>query len=216
LLGRKPTLSIYMSLMAFLSAIGIALSLIEGMDLAVTILYVIIRGIANSCICIHLCYVSEVFPTSIRQMTLGLIHAIAGGVSIAASFTGKPAKDVWEPLPLAIYGGMAFISALLVLVLPETLGESLPDTVDDTCNLGKNRPPVDSFDHSNKGGETKSIVDKNVLINNHVHTVSKAVDIENNYKTIEPVLRALRHDSEEYASWTRVSLWVIQYPIIVN
>ena len=48
-------------------------------------------------------------------------------------------KDVWEPLPLAIYGSMALISALLVLVLPETLGESLPDTVDDTCNLGKNR-----------------------------------------------------------------------------
>lgn len=199
MLGRKPTLSLYMALIAVLSTLGTALSYMKDMDLVVTILYVVIRGVANSCICIHLCYVSEVFPTSIRQMTLGLIHAVAGGVSIAASFTGKPAKDVWEPLPLAIYGSMALISALLVLVLPETLGESLPDTVEDTCNLGKKRLPVERFEHSSKKGEFETIVDKNVLINNHVPTVSQNVDIENNYKTIEPILKALQQGNEEYA-----------------
>lgn len=199
LLGRKPTLMIYMALMAFLSALGIGFSYLEGMEFVVTIIYVVIRGIANSCICIHLCFVSEVFPTSIRQMTLGLIHAMAGGVSIAASLTGKPAKDVWEPLPLAIYGSMAFISVLLTLVLPETLGESLPDTVEDTCNLGVKRLPIESYDYSNKMGDTKSIVDKNVLINNHIHSVSKIIDVESSYKRIEPILDTLQNGNQDFA-----------------
>lgn len=199
LLGRKPTLMIYMGLMAFLSALGIGLSYLQGTEFIVTIIYVVIRGIANSCICVHLCFVSEVFPTSIRQMTLGLIHAVAGGVSIAASLTGKPAKDVWEPLPLAIYGSIAFISVLLTLVLPETLGESLPDTVDDTCNLGVKRSPVESYDYPNKTSETKTIVDKNVLINNHIHSVSKNIDVENNYRRIEPILDALQNGNQDFA-----------------
>jgi len=198
LLGRKPTLMIYMGLMFLLSALGIGASYLDGMEFIVTIIYVLIRGIANSCICIHLCFVSEVFPTSIRQMALGLIHAVAGGASIAASQTGKPTKDIWEPLPLAIYGSMALMSVVLTVVLPETLGESLPDTVEDTCNLGAKRLSGDSFDNSSKKSETSDIINRHFPINNSIGSVSKSIDVEKNYKRIEPILDTLQNGNPSF------------------
>lgn len=34
-------------------------------------------------------------------------------------------------MPMLIFGGVAFAAVLLALLLPETLGEKLPDTVSD-------------------------------------------------------------------------------------
>jgi len=45
---------------------------------------------------------------------------------------------VWKPLPSLVFGVMCTISGLLyVMFLPETLGQVLPDTVDEAERFGR-------------------------------------------------------------------------------
>ena len=46
-------------------------------------------------------------------------------------------SDTWRPLPLVIYGILAFIGGILSLVLPETLGKELPETLEDGEKFAK-------------------------------------------------------------------------------
>ena len=47
---------------------------------------------------------------------------------------------IWKPFPLLIMGGSALIGGIIALInLPETLGEALPENMDDAVNLGKKR-----------------------------------------------------------------------------
>ena len=38
---------------------------------------------------------------------------------------------VWTPLPSTIFGLFAVLSGILSFMLPETLGQNLPDTIED-------------------------------------------------------------------------------------
>ena len=50
-------------------------------------------------------------------------------------------SDLWTPLPLIIYGGLAFTGGILSLALPETLGRKLPETIRDGENFGQSQNP---------------------------------------------------------------------------
>lgn len=39
--------------------------------------------------------------------------------------------DTWEPFPVLIFGVMSIAAGLLVLFLPETRGEQLPETLEE-------------------------------------------------------------------------------------
>ena len=41
-------------------------------------------------------------------------------------------------IPLIIFGANALLSGLLILLLPDTLGKELPETIKDALKLGKN------------------------------------------------------------------------------
>ena len=43
---------------------------------------------------------------------------------------------IWAPLPLVIYGSVSVAAGLLTLFLPETLGQKLPETLEEGENLG--------------------------------------------------------------------------------
>ena len=45
--------------------------------------------------------------------------------------------DYWQPLPLIVFGSVAVIAGLLVLFLPETKGQSLPETIEEGEQFGK-------------------------------------------------------------------------------
>ena len=46
--------------------------------------------------------------------------------------------DMFSPVvPLAIFGGLAFIAGLLVLLLPETLNKKLPETMEEGEAFGQ-------------------------------------------------------------------------------
>ncbi|XP_063622411.1 organic cation transporter-like protein [Cydia splendana] len=50
------------------------------------------------------------------------------------------AAMVWEHLPFVLFGTLAAISGLLVLLAPETKGITLPDTMEEAAELGSKRP----------------------------------------------------------------------------
>ena len=45
--------------------------------------------------------------------------------------------DFGQAAPFVIFGGLSFIAGVLALVLPETLGVDLPDTIKEAENFGK-------------------------------------------------------------------------------
>jgi len=45
--------------------------------------------------------------------------------------------NIWRPLPLIAYGVFAISAGLLSLMLPETLGQQLPETIAESNDLGK-------------------------------------------------------------------------------
>lgn len=73
---------------------------------------------------------AEVFPTVVRNIGMGVS-------SMCARLGGMVAPQIlelstfWGPLPLILFGGLAVLSGCLSLLLPETSGKPLPQTLDD-------------------------------------------------------------------------------------
>jgi len=84
------------------------------------------------------CYIftSELFPTVVRNIGLGVCSMCARVGGILCPYINMLA-DVWTPIPLIIYGLLALSGGLLALLLPETLGKKLPDTIQEGEDSGK-------------------------------------------------------------------------------
>ena len=41
-----------------------------------------------------------------------------------------------QALPLVVFGGASVLAGLMAFILPETLGEDLPETFQDSLNIG--------------------------------------------------------------------------------
>ena len=82
-------------------------------------------------------YTSELFPTPIRNSAIGICSTIAriGGI-IAILMQGL--KEIWPPLTMVIFGAVTGIAAILALKLPETKNDRLPESIEDSLQLGQN------------------------------------------------------------------------------
>ncbi len=45
--------------------------------------------------------------------------------------------DFWEPLPFVLFGVLSIVGGLMALLLPETLGKNLPETIEEGEQFGK-------------------------------------------------------------------------------
>ena len=79
---------------------------------------------------------AELFPTVVRNVGMGAVSMSGRVGGIICPFINM-LSDVWRPLPLIIYGTVAFTAGLLALLLPETLGQSLPETIQDGEDFGR-------------------------------------------------------------------------------
>lgn len=78
----------------------------------------------------------EQFPTIIRNAGLGAGSTSARVGSVLAPIINIMA-EFWTPLPLIVYGCLTLAAGCLSLVLPETLNQELPETIEDGENFGK-------------------------------------------------------------------------------
>ena len=78
---------------------------------------------------------AELFPTVIRNVGMGSVSMSGRVGGIVCPYVNM-LSDVWTPLPLIIYGTVAFTGGLTTLLLPETLGKRLPETIQDGEDFG--------------------------------------------------------------------------------
>ena len=83
-----------------------------------------------ACFAIVFVYTAEMFPTVVRNQAVGtcsLVARIGGITSLLLDLT----KVYWLPAPVFIMGVVATSAGFLAIFFPETLGEELPETMDD-------------------------------------------------------------------------------------
>ncbi|XP_076024236.1 solute carrier family 22 member 6 [Genypterus blacodes] len=121
-----------------LSGVSIWINLLVPYDKQIvrTCLAVLGKGcLAASFNCCYL-YSGELYPTIIRQNGLGCVSMMARiGAMVAPMVSLLGDYIPW--LPGVIYGGAPILSGLAALFLPETLNSSLPDTIQDVEDRGR-------------------------------------------------------------------------------
>jgi OCT family organic cation transporter-like MFS transporter 4/5 len=88
-------------------------------------------GVTSAFATIYL-YTSELFPTSVRNLCIGLSSTVGRVGAIMAPYIKNLGADTGQDwIPLAIFGLSGIISGLAVFLLHETKGKPLPRTLDE-------------------------------------------------------------------------------------
>ncbi|XP_071798964.1 organic cation transporter protein-like isoform X1 [Asterias amurensis] len=145
--GRRPSLSLFF-LVAGLASITTALlpqKTANGTDLTVAILI--------SAMLIKLCIIcsysinticcTEILPTPIRNLGFG-VGAVCGNIGTVVAPFVLYLDEVAPYLPLTIIGALCVLSSILVPILPETKDKPLPETIEDSENIGKRLPVTEN------------------------------------------------------------------------
>ncbi|XP_074598883.1 organic cation transporter protein-like [Brevipalpus obovatus] len=89
-------------------------------------------------------YTAELFPTTMRQHALGSC-SISGRIgSISAPFILQLNRYTSVQFTLSIFASLGILGALMSLLLPETRGKEIPDTVEDMIEITKKKENVSS------------------------------------------------------------------------
>jgi OCT family organic cation transporter-like MFS transporter 4/5 len=115
-------------------------------------------GKAFICIAYSVVYVyaSEIFPTEVRNIGVGTASMFARISSMAAHYVGGPLAISWKPLPSLLFGIFATVAGLSYAFMPETLGQVLPDTIEQAEKFSR-RP------HDKTNGRLHSFDDCDVV-----------------------------------------------------
>jgi len=135
--GRKPVLSLcqLISGIACISCAFLQGSEDPGLQLAQMVLSLVGKFGASAAFAIVYLYTAELFPTCIRNQSVGFCAFMAkiGGVT---TMMLDLLKVYWLPAPVFIMGVCASVAGGLALLLPETAGEKLPDTMEEAGRMG--------------------------------------------------------------------------------
>ncbi|CAD6197049.1 unnamed protein product [Caenorhabditis auriculariae] len=81
-------------------------------------------------------FAGELYPTVVRAIGMGMSSMVAGSGLLLAPHIVK-LGDYMKILPLLVMGLMALSAGVLAFLLPETLGEPLPMSIEDAERFGK-------------------------------------------------------------------------------
>ncbi|MEE6476014.1 hypothetical protein FKM82_010942 [Ascaphus truei] len=83
-------------------------------------------------------YTAELYPTIVRSLAVGSGSMMCRIGSVVAPFCVY-LTDVWIFMPQLLVGIMAFLTGVLTLMLPETLGKPLTNTMEEAAEIGTNK-----------------------------------------------------------------------------
>ncbi|XP_055948852.1 organic cation transporter protein-like isoform X1 [Argiope bruennichi] len=133
--GRRPTL------IALMIAGGAACAAIPVVPLDLPWLSTTLAMVGKFCVTgsfgLLYLYTSEIFPTVIRNVTLGSCSMSARIGSILAPFVRELGKATHTAVPNVLYGLLALTGGLLALLLPETKGQQMPDSLEEGEKFGQ-------------------------------------------------------------------------------
>ncbi|XP_071840298.1 solute carrier family 22 member 13-like [Apostichopus japonicus] len=91
---------------------------------------------------------AELIPTPLRSSGIGLFSLTSriGGILAPLILL---LDQVWTSLPVLVFGSFSITAGLLCLLMPETKGQPLPASVDDTKSLYKKTHQADNDDAEN-------------------------------------------------------------------
>ncbi|KAI8489725.1 hypothetical protein Bbelb_326310 [Branchiostoma belcheri] len=139
-IGRQKTLSTAMVIggVGCFCTVAVPLSRTDLIPVRTTLAMIGKFGISISFAVIYN-YTAELYPTVIRSVAVGvgsMSARIAGIIAPFAIMIG----DLWSPLPLIIFGAMSLVAGALALLLPDTTGKPLMQTIEEAEQLGKKTP----------------------------------------------------------------------------
>nr|XP_045015561.1 solute carrier family 22 member 1 [Jaculus jaculus] len=80
---------------------------------------------------------AELYPTFIRNLGVMVCSALCDLGGIFTPFLVFRLMEVWQALPLILFGVLGLTAGAMTLLLPETKGAVLPETIEDAENLGR-------------------------------------------------------------------------------
>ncbi|XP_045392517.1 solute carrier family 22 member 13 isoform X4 [Lemur catta] len=100
------------------------------LPVVVTVLAVVGRIAISATFTIAYVYSAELFPTVIRQTGMGLVSLFSRIGGILTPFVIL-LEEFYAALPMLIYGIVPIVAGLLCILLPETQGQALKDSIED-------------------------------------------------------------------------------------
>ncbi|XP_059842516.1 solute carrier family 22 member 2-like isoform X2 [Hypanus sabinus] len=82
------------------------------------------------------CFVNmELYPTYLRSFAVSFCASLSDFGGVLSPFVVFRLSALWRRMPLVVFGVFGLVSGGLVLLLPETKGLSLPDTIEKIENI---------------------------------------------------------------------------------
>ncbi|XP_033104809.1 organic cation transporter protein-like [Anneissia japonica] len=133
--GRRRPLFVYFTV----GGISLLVSpfIPESLSLLTTILKITSRFTVLASIGICIVYAAELFPTPVRGAGIGIAVTCARFGGITAPLLWLRSIRYWKALPMVMFGLLSIIAGSAVLILPETVGRNLPETMEEGESYGK-------------------------------------------------------------------------------
>ncbi|XP_064638935.1 organic cation transporter protein-like [Lineus longissimus] len=134
--GRRTTAVCVQVMMAI--ALFAAIGLVNKPDYETALVIVVSIGKFCNILVFDAIYLhsAEMFPTGTRSLGVGMGSLFARVGALISPLIGNM-TIFWHLLPIVVFSAVAVISTLFALLLPETVGRPLPETIEDGEKFAK-------------------------------------------------------------------------------